>query len=488
MTRARARYEITAVDKTGRAFQSVQRNAKETETTLNTVRRGLGAFGAALSVTAVAAYGKRQIDLADNLGKTALKLGETTEALSTYGFIAERSGVQVESFYTSLQRQSRRIAEAAQGTGEAAAALEELGLNAQALSRLSVTEQFDVLSQALRGVESSADRVRLAFKLWDAEGVANLQIINQTDEALEDLKQRFIELGGQIDNDFAQSAATVNDSLTDLQVAVDGLGREMLEIIDGPLLWFIQRLENITTLLRVLPNVQKSLTNTLLNRAPPVPPTPNPHEWANYAGLVVRVTKANKEQEESEDKKRDSIERSSESVVRASENVKVLREFTRSATTETDRLADVWGDLGFSFESAFERAIVQGEKLRDVMRGLVQDLARIVLRQTVTAPLAQAVSGAISGAFAAPSPGVLGGNLGQYYQPPSASLSRGISNQFAGTSSTPVAVNITNNLQSLDPSNAAAVVRSGMLSNQDVISTAVADSVRRGGATRQYIR
>jgi phage-related minor tail protein len=64
-------------------------------------------------------------------------------------------------------------------------------------------------------------------------------------------------------------------------------------------------------------------------------------------------------------------------------------------------------DLGLSFQSAFEDAILRGEKLRGVLAGIAQDIARIILRQTVTTPLAGLVMGGLSSAF-----GGLFGGLG----------------------------------------------------------------------------
>jgi hypothetical protein len=55
-------------------------------------------------------------------------------------------------------------------------------------------------------------------------------------------------------------------------------------------------------------------------------------------------------------------------------------------------------DLGLSFQSAFEDAILRGEKLRGVLAGIAQDLARIVMRQTVTEPMARLVMGGLSAA------------------------------------------------------------------------------------------
>ena len=64
---------------------------------------------------------------------------------------------------------------------------------------------------------------------------------------------------------------------------------------------------------------------------------------------------------------------------------------------QTERVDDATRQLGFTFQSAFEDAIVKGEKMRNVLAGIAQDIARIVLRQTVTTPLAGFITGGISG-------------------------------------------------------------------------------------------
>lgn len=66
--------------------------------------------------------------------------------------------------------------------------------------------------------------------------------------------------------------------------------------------------------------------------------------------------------------------------------------------SETEKTSDIARDLGLTFESAFEDAIVRGEKLRGVLGGIAQDLARIVIRKTVTERLAGFASSAVSGA------------------------------------------------------------------------------------------
>jgi hypothetical protein len=64
----------------------------------------------------------------------------------------------------------------------------------------------------------------------------------------------------------------------------------------------------------------------------------------------------------------------------------------------TEKTRSVAEELGFTFSSAFEDAIVGGASLRDVVRGLEQDILRIITRKLVTEPLANLFSGFASSA------------------------------------------------------------------------------------------
>jgi hypothetical protein len=57
-----------------------------------------------------------------------------------------------------------------------------------------------------------------------------------------------------------------------------------------------------------------------------------------------------------------------------------------------NRANDISRELGLTFSSAFEDAIVKGKSLREVLGGIAQDIARIITRQTITTPLANAAS------------------------------------------------------------------------------------------------
>lgn len=67
---------------------------------------------------------------------------------------------------------------------------------------------------------------------------------------------------------------------------------------------------------------------------------------------------------------------------------------TGAAIEKTKSLSE---ELGLSFTSAFEDAVVGGKALSDLLKGLEQDIIRIVTRKFVTKPLTDALGGMLDG-------------------------------------------------------------------------------------------
>lgn len=67
--------------------------------------------------------------------------------------------------------------------------------------------------------------------------------------------------------------------------------------------------------------------------------------------------------------------------------VRQIDDTMKQAQQTTSQEIDLVRDLGMTFQSAFEDAIIEGENLRDVLAGLLEDIARIILRVKVIEPL-----------------------------------------------------------------------------------------------------
>lgn len=216
--------EITAKDKTKAAASSVKRSLGGVSSAASSMGAQLGlAFGIGGMAFAI----KQSLDAADKIQKLSIRLGASTEALSEYEHVAKLSGIRVETLNMGWQRMTRRVAEAAAGTGEAKGALEELNVSATDLNNLRPEQQFEVLADALNNVENQADKVRLAMKLFDSEGVSLLQTMENGAEGIRDMRKEAQALGLSLSRDQVDAAAAANDAIERMTAANSALTTQM---------------------------------------------------------------------------------------------------------------------------------------------------------------------------------------------------------------------------------------------------------------------
>jgi hypothetical protein len=199
---------------------------------LRTGIRTLG--GAVIGVTTVgglAALVDRSISAADAIGKTADKIGVGVEALQELRFAAKASGVEQQTLDMALQRFTPRAAEAAQGTGEAKDALAQMDIALRDQSgNLAAARTSSPTSPTPSRIEDPAERVRLAFKLFDSEGVALVNLLQDGSSALEAMRERARSLGIVLDEHLVRDAGRARDELDTLaQVISANLTRAAIE-------------------------------------------------------------------------------------------------------------------------------------------------------------------------------------------------------------------------------------------------------------------
>ncbi len=186
-----------------------------------------GVIGGAAVGGISAAMIKLEINAVDKIAKFSDKLGIATEKLVGLRLAAEETGVGADTMQMAIQRATRRIAEAAGGKGEAVGALTELGLSASFLNRLSPDQQLLRIADAMNKVESQSDKVRLAFKLFDSEGVAMVNMLKLGRDGLLETQDAANKLGLTITRDMAAAVERANDAIGRMVSAFRGLFRQI---------------------------------------------------------------------------------------------------------------------------------------------------------------------------------------------------------------------------------------------------------------------
>ena len=264
MASDRAQILITAVDQTRSALAQVKANLEGLSVAANKVNGVLAGLGAALSLGALVAAGKAALDTADNLSKLSQKTGISVESLSLLKPIAEQSGVSLESLAKGMQKLATAMVAAAGGSKEQIEVFSRLGVSVKdAAGQLRPTEDVLLdLADAFAAMPDGAEKSALAVKLFGKSGVELIPFLNQGRAGIEELKQKFKELGLEISGDTAKAAEKFNDTLDTVKQALSAIAMKVAEaalpalqsLADG-LVKIASHGEEIMTVLRVLGEV-----------------------------------------------------------------------------------------------------------------------------------------------------------------------------------------------------------------------------------------
>jgi|GEM_PF-2436176 len=162
----------------------------------------VSAVGAALT-----AMVQSHINAIDNLANKANMIGTSTEKLSALRYAAEQmAAVGSGTFDNALRRMTRRIHEASEGTGPAAKALEQLGLNARELAQLMPDEQFKRLADAMKAAENQGLQLSTTMKIFDTEGMPLVNMLREGGAAIAEMEAEAAQLALTVDGHTAAAA------------------------------------------------------------------------------------------------------------------------------------------------------------------------------------------------------------------------------------------------------------------------------------------
>lgn len=428
-------FTITAKDLTRGTFRKLNQS-------LGLVRKALFNFKVGLTAVAGAAgiglLVKSSLQSIDTLGKTATKLGVTSQALQKLRYASNLAGVETRTVDMAVQRFTRRLSEAANGTGEAKDALKELGLNAKELAKQPLDKQMLKLADAFDNVQSSGDKVRLAFKLFDSEGVSFVNTLEGGSAALQQMFQDAEGLGFILSSSAVKGVEEANDAMMKLGTMFGGVRdqlvaalapalRVIVDLMRNKLVKAIETAGGIKKFAKELAigviNLVESIARAIyrfavqsqrvifgLVDAAAVLSSVFARDFADSIAKFSRsFDRLDKTLNVSlfEDL-RQAVQGTSDAVGSLNGNMDAGNETTKTYRKQLMDLADGARDLQKNMEAAAVRGIKSLEDalvdvtmgtasakdaFKSMARSIISDLIRIQIQQSITAPLASAMGG-----------------------------------------------------------------------------------------------
>jgi hypothetical protein len=419
---------------------------------VNTAKQALAALGIGFGMHEIASFVTSGIESVAMLERLSQRTGITVETLSALRSVAAASRTDMDSVASMVGKLDKNMLEFAQsGAGKAAKAFATLGYTQdQVREGLKNLDSFlPEFAQRLIASGEGGETVGLAMQLIGkgasqalpflyelaathtlvgtrtAEQVARAHELEaemskvsqrtlllkedfaigltpslmQTVEAFEKLRERgqgAVQLGETLGTVMRYAATVIGSlwiALTDMGNALGAFAAkvEALSRLDFAAVRAIteERNRQLIATNAALESLEKSLTVSKEMQAPTQIVTQSMKDRVEAARAHVELLERQADEE-------DLL------VKNAAKRAQVMEEIDRKSDemkAKTKGVDDVARQLGMTFTSAFENAVIYGKNLSDVLKAIEQDILRIMIRQTITTPMAAAISTGLSGMF-----------------------------------------------------------------------------------------
>ncbi|WP_349361220.1 phage tail tape measure C-terminal domain-containing protein [Stappia sp.] len=223
------RAELEGVGEAGsRGFGRLSREMEAANTRLAGFARRVR-VAAAAAVAAATAAGvamvRSGLQTVDAQAKLAQSLGTTVASIQMLERAGELAGVSMSGIEQATKDLTRRLSQAAAGTGPAADALDRLGLSANELIALPLDQRVGAINAAIESFVPAAERAAVAGQLFGEEGSIAMSRIDTATlrQATEDVRA----FGVVVSEQDADQIERTNDAISRLGLIWRGLSNQL---------------------------------------------------------------------------------------------------------------------------------------------------------------------------------------------------------------------------------------------------------------------
>lgn len=396
------------------------------------------ALGGILAGFSFQQFAQSALQAAGELQAFSDRTSVSATTLSALQFSIQDAGGSLGGFAASLSLMQNKIGDLAKGTKSATEEFARIGLTMQDLQGLSTEGQFFLIAESVAKLGTEFERTEAMRNFFGRGAAALIPILNQTNGQIDEFVRKQEELGNALGEAQVARVDAFGDAISRMAL---NMRNDAINSIGG-LLIYLDRLQS--ALDRVLPDIgtlrsedisiARSKVGVLPEDAKRMQQESDYIKKAKQLGFATQIKRGSVGidlRKEFEQKNRTitpkasplpvALPRASGGVAKSvsseaiKENTKVIAQNDR-LVAQNETLRDLENerkqnirDLGLTFESAFESAIIQGEKLGDVLRSLAQDMLKLATRKLVTEPVMGKVGGLLEGGLG----GIFGGGLQQ---------------------------------------------------------------------------
>jgi len=185
------------------------------------------AVGALAAVAGMAKLIMKTSEYGDEVGKTAVKSGVSTDALQELRHAAELSGASTADLDKALQKLSKNSNDASRGIGTAKKAFDEMGISVKnSDGSLKASDQLmGEVGDQFADMENGALKTALAQDIFGKSGVEMIPMLNAGAEGMASMRDEAQDLGKVLSGEAVKDSEDFQDAILKIQGVVAGIGR-----------------------------------------------------------------------------------------------------------------------------------------------------------------------------------------------------------------------------------------------------------------------
>ncbi len=210
--------------KIGADTRDLDRKLGDTQARLRRFAK-IAAAAAVAAAVATAALFTRTAAAIDAQAKLAQSLGTTVKSMQILERAGELAGVSMSGIEQATKDLTRRLSQAASGTGPAVNALKALNLSANDLMKMPLDERVLAINEAIREFAPAAQQAAVAGMLFGEEGSIAMGRLDS--ETLRQATRDIQDFGVAIGEDAADSIERANDALSRIKLVFTGMANQL---------------------------------------------------------------------------------------------------------------------------------------------------------------------------------------------------------------------------------------------------------------------
>ena len=180
-----------------------------------------GGVVAGLGLATVAVFKlKQQMSELDGIAKLSARTGFDPKTIAGFGFAVEQSGGSVESANKALDKFTKNMGEAMNGSGPAKDAIAEMGLSLEDIIKQTPEQQLLTLSQAISELPTEAQRAAAAIDLFGKGGQEMVGVFANGEQGIKDFMDEADGLGLGFSKEELANVEAANDAMNRMSRAV----------------------------------------------------------------------------------------------------------------------------------------------------------------------------------------------------------------------------------------------------------------------------